>query len=254
MLTIMEIVLGIDNLIFISIVAGRLPAEDQKKARSLGLTIALLVRVALLFTISWLIGLTKPLFGFDYDGTHYGLTVKDLILLAGGIFLMWKTVMEIHHKLEGSEEHGSTGKKIKLTASQAIFQIVLLDIVFSFDSILTAVGVSRHLSVMVLAVIISMVIMLIFSRAVSDFVNRHPTIKMLALSFLLLIGFLLVMEGLPDTLHVDVNKNYIYFAMAFAFIVEMLNIRMRKNGEAVKLHEPQLPKPEDESGTAEKQS
>jgi predicted tellurium resistance membrane protein TerC len=217
-LTIMEVVLGIDNVIFISILAGRLPLALQKKARTIGLSIALLVRVALLFVISYIASIEKPLFsllGFNID-------VRDIILISGGLFLIYKSMIEINEKLEGEEDHETQGSPLKLNS--AIFQIVVLDIVFSFDSILTAVGLVRHVSIMVLAVVFSLVIMLAFSGYISDFINRHPTVKMLALSFLLMIGIMLVLEGLDH----PVPKPYIYFAMAFSLFVEMLNLRVKK--------------------------
>ena len=227
-LTVMEIVLGIDNIIFISIIAGKLPRSQQKQARMSGLTLAMFVRSGLLFAITWIMQLTQPLFGFG----KYQFTVHDVILLAGGLFLMYKSITEIHDKLEGKTE-GHESKSMSLQS--AIIQIVLLDIVFSFDSILTAVGVAKEVYIMIAAVVLSLIVIMFFAKAVSDFVNKHPSIKMLALSFLLMIGFLLVIEGMPDTLHMEVPKGYLYFAMAFSFTVEMLNIRMRKKSRPVKL-------------------
>ncbi|HXA02122.1 MAG TPA: TerC family protein [Cytophagaceae bacterium] len=218
-LTIMEIVLGIDNVIFISILAGRLPFALQKKARTIGLSIALLVRVALLFVISYIAKIEQPLFSF----LGFNIDVRDIILISGGLFLIYKSMMEINEKLEGEEDHESHGGS-PLTLNSAIFQIVVLDIVFSFDSILTAVGLVRHVSIMILAVVFSLIIMLAFSGYISDFINRHPTVKMLALSFLLMIGIMLVLEGLDH----PVPKQYIYFAMAFSLFVEMLNLRVKK--------------------------
>lgn len=218
-LTLMEIVLGVDNIIFISILTARLPPEHQGKARTIGITLAILIRVALLFAISWLIGLSETLFTvFDLD-----ITIRDLILMAGGLFLIYKSTTEIHEKLEGEEEQK---KDIKyLTLQTAIFQIVLLDIVFSFDSILTAIGLVDNIWIMVAAVVISMGIMLLSAKKISDFVNQHPTVKMLALSFLLMIGVLLIADGF----HVHVPKGYIYFAIFFSLLVEVLNLRMKKN-------------------------
>ncbi|MBL7923292.1 MAG: TerC family protein [Bacteroidia bacterium] len=217
----MEIVLGIDNIIFISILAGKLPYQQQEKARRIGLTLALLIRIALLFSISWIVSLKEP---FITIGEH-GFSGRDLVLLIGGLFLMAKSTSEIHGKIS-KEEHleGSSGLK-KITMNAAIAQIIGLDIVFSFDSILTAVGLVDHVSIMILAVIISMLVMLAAAKSVSDFVNRHPTIKMLALSFLLMIGFMLTVEAF----HYEVPKGYIYFAMAFSLIVELLNMRIRKS-------------------------
>lgn len=224
-LTFMEIVLGIDNIIFISIVAGKLPADQQKKARFWGLGLALVMRILLLLSITWLVGLTEPvttIAGFE-------LSWRDIILAVGGVFLLVKSILEIHHKVEAVEEHDSTGgapKKIN-GFSSAILQIVMLDIIFSFDSILTAVGLTDQILLMVIAVIVSIVVMMIFAKAIGDFVNRYPTIQILALSFLILIGFMLVVEAL----HTHVPKGYIYFAIFFSLIIEMLNIRYRKKRE-----------------------
>jgi len=222
-LTFMEIVLGIDNIIFISIVAGRLPQEQQPRARNIGLALALGFRIALLLSIVWIIGLTKPLFSvFEYH-----ITARDLILLAGGLFLIAKSTTEIHSKIEGHDEEAQrTGKRASLMS--IVVQIILLDMIFSIDSILTAVGLVNEVAIMIAAVVISIGIMMLASSAVSNFINRHPTIKMLALSFLLMIGFMLVLEGLPDQLHIDVPKGYLYFAIFFSLAVEMLNMKMRK--------------------------
>ena len=217
-LALLEIVLGIDNIIFISIVAGKLPRAQQRKARAIGLSLALIMRIALLFSIAWIVGLKDPIlnvFGFDATG-------RDLILFAGGIFLLVKTTSEIHEKIEGAGEEGMTIKKVTLNA--IIAQIVFIDIIFSFDSILTAVGLVDNVLIMILAVILAMIIMLIFSEKVSDFINEHPTVKMLALSFLLMIGMLLIL----DACHIDVPKAYVYFSMAFSLLVEFLNMRLRK--------------------------
>jgi len=218
-LTLMEIVLGIDNIIFISILTNRLPEAQQPRARTIGISLAILIRVALLFGISWLISLSDPLFTlFEMD-----FTVRDLILMAGGLFLIYKSTNEIHEKLEG-EEHKTENLK-KLTLQAAIFQIILLDIVFSFDSILTAIGLVDSVMIMVAAVVISMGIMLLSAKKISDFVNAHPTVKMLALSFLLMIGVLLIADGF----HFHVPKGYVYFAIFFSLLVEILNLRMKKN-------------------------
>lgn len=216
-LTFMEIVLGIDNIIFISIVAGKLPEEQQKKARLGGLSLALIMRILLLLSITWLIGLTEPvlsLFGFDFSW-------RDIILAAGGIFLLVKSILEIHQKVEG-EEPGQEVKKVT-SFGYAILQIVALDLIFSFDSILTAVGLTDELILMVIAVIVSIIIMMVFAKAVGDFVNKYPTVQILALSFLILIGFMLIM----DALQYHVPKGYIYFAVFFSLVIEMLNIRFR---------------------------
>ena len=218
-LIVMEIVLGIDNIIFISILAGKLPKHKQAKARKIGLSLALIMRIGLLFCITWIANLKADLFtiaGFGFSG-------RDLVLLAGGLFLIAKSTTEIHGKIEGEDNHADPKLK-KLSLQSAIFQIILLDIVFSFDSILTAIGLVNELVTMILAVIISMLVMLAAAKTVSDFVNNHPTIKMLALAFLLMIGFMLVVEAFD----VHVPKGYIYFAMAFSLIVELLNQRVRK--------------------------
>lgn len=220
-LTFMEIVLGIDNIIFISIVAGKLPAEQQKKARLGGLGLALIMRILLLLSITWIVGLTEPVAtigGFE-------LSWRDIILAVGGVFLLVKSVLEIHHKVEAVEEDDHTGGAPKKVSgfTSAILQIVMLDIIFSFDSILTAVGLTDEILLMVIAVIVSIVVMMIFAKAIGDFVNKYPTIQILALSFLILIGFMLVVEAL----HTHVPKGYIYFAIFFSLIIEMLNIRYR---------------------------
>lgn len=217
-LTFLEIVLGIDNIIFISILTGKLPVEVREKARITGLSIALIFRIGLLLGISWIAGLVTPLitvFGFGFSG-------RDLILLAGGIFLIIKSTLEIHEKIEG--EDGEGDKKVSPKFWNIIFQIIILDLVFSLDSVITAVGLVREVSIMIIAIVISMIVMIVFAGKVSDFIHKHPTIKMLALSFLLMIGLLLTTEAF----HFEVPKGYVYFAMLFSFLVEMLNIRMRK--------------------------
>jgi predicted tellurium resistance membrane protein TerC len=228
-LTFLEIILGIDNIIFISILTGKLPPHEQKKARTLGLALALIFRVLLLLCISWIAGLVNPLF------TVFGFAVtgRSLILILGGLFLLYKSTVEIHEKLEGEEEKEKEldDKKVKL--SGLLVQIILLDLVFSFDSVITAVGLVPHVSIMIIAIILSMIVMLIFAKSVSDFIHKHPTIKMLALSFLLMIGLLLFLEGL----HIEVPKGYVYFAMAFSFLVELLNIKLRKKSKPVELKE-----------------
>lgn len=232
-LIILEIVLGIDNIIFISILSGKLPQEQRAKARQLGLMLALGTRLLLLLSLSWVMSLKTALFSL---GNH-PVTGRDLVLILGGLFLMWKSVKEIHHKLEGEKEADTGPTKVAFSA--VLVQIAILDIVFSLDSIITAVGMVKYLSVMVLAVIISVGFMLKFAGFVSDFVEKHPTIKMLALSFLVLIGVNLVAEGTGQ----HIEKGYTYFAMAFAVIVEMLNIRTRKpKAEPVELREvPHMP-------------
>jgi predicted tellurium resistance membrane protein TerC len=221
-LTFLEIVLGVDNIIFISIVSNKLPKHQQAKARNIGLIMALGFRIALLFGISFIIGLTAPLF-VVWD---YAISGRDLVLVLGGLFLLAKSTSEIHEKMEGeSHEAGST--KIATTLSKTIVQIVLLDIVFSFDSILTAVGLSDHLSIMITAVVISLVVMMVFAGRIAAFINNHPTLQILALSFLILIGFMLILDGLGQ----HVPKGYIYFAVAFSLIVEVINLRMKKKNK-----------------------
>lgn len=225
----LELVLGIDNVIFISILAGKLPEEQRDKARVTGLGLAVITRVILLFSLSWIIGLTEPLFSV----LNHELSGRDLILLMGGLFLIVKSTMEIHHKLEGVE--GSQSHAVAHSFNAVILQILLLDIVFSLDSVITAVGMVSEISVMVAAVIASTAVMMISAKSISDFVESHPSLKILALSFLLMIGFTLIVESLE----VHIPKGYVYFAMAFSIGVEMLNIRMRKKKpvEPVKLRE-----------------
>jgi predicted tellurium resistance membrane protein TerC len=230
-LVVLEVVLGIDNIVFISILASKLPAGQQARARQLGLAVAMVTRVLLLLSISWVIGLTEPLFsiiGLEISG-------RDLILLIGGLFLIYKSTHEIHERLEGAtEEQGKT--RIAATLSAVVLQIGLLDIVFSLDSVITAVGMANELWVMILAVVVAVAIMMLSSTSISNFVNRHPTVKMLALSFLLLIGFSLIVEAL----HFHIPKGYIYFAMGFSIFVELLNLRARakSKSEPVHLHMP----------------
>jgi len=234
-LTALEIVLGIDNVIFISILAGKLPPKEQAKARKLGLMLALVTRILLLMSLSWIMGLTKPLFTLPVMNEE--ISGRDLVLLLGGLFLIWKSVKEVHEKLEAEDGH-MTKSLARVSFSAVIVQILLLDIVFSLDSVITAVGMANQLWVMVTAVILAIGVMLAAAESISHFVNRHPTLKMLALSFLILIGVMLVAEGLDQ----HIPKGYIYFSMAFAFGVEMLNLRMRARQAAkvapVVLHQP----------------
>ncbi len=227
-LTILEIVLGIDNIVFISILANKLPVHQQEKARKLGLMLALGTRILLLLSIAWLSKLTAPLFHV----ANHGVSGRDLILLVGGLFLLGKSTHEIHEKLEG--EDGSATTRLSPTFMSVLIQIMMLDIVFSLDSVVTAVGMAKHVPVMICAVCISVLFMLCFSGYISRFVEKHPTIKMLALSFLLLIGCSLVAEAF----HQEIPKGYIYFAMAFSIGVEMINLRMRKKASPVELHQP----------------
>lgn len=225
-LTALEIVLGIDNIIFIAILVGRLPEHQRDTARRLGLTLAMVTRLALLFSIVWLMGLSAP--WFNVFGNE--ISARDLILIAGGLFLLVKATHEIHGSLEGAEP----GKEVKLNSfAMVLVQIALLDIVFSLDSVITAVGLVEHVSVMAIAIVIAVAVMLFAAKPINEFVDRHPTIKMLALSFLILVGFTLIVEGFD----VHVPKGYIYFAMTFSIAVEMLNIRLRKKAvQPVVLH------------------
>ena len=228
-LTVLEIVLGIDNIIFISILAGKLPAAQQKQARQIGLTLAMLMRILLLLSISWVAGLTKPLITIPLAG--FDVTGRAIILIGGGLFLLAKSTHEIHNKLEGCDEDETVRRAPSL--GSVLVQIILLDIVFSLDSVITAVGMVDQIWVMVAAVILAVGVMMLFAGGISRFVERHPTIKMLALSFLLLIGVNLIGEGLGF----HIPKGYTYFAMGFAVFVEMLNIKLRKRaGVPVKLH------------------
>lgn len=268
-LTVMEIILGVDNVVFISIVSGKLPEEQQPRARNIGLTLALIPRVLLLLAISWIIQLHDALISFTLNGTYYQMSEKGLILVLGGIFLIYSSTKEIHHKMTGGAD-GEEGESKKISFSRVIVSIVLLNIVFSFDSILTAVGLADHVEVMIIAVVISSVIMMGFAGGISRFVNANPTVKVLALSFLLMIGMLLVAESveyLPNANkerialaekhyaeehskksnksgetkkaeikqaevkfeEVEVPKGYVYFAMAFSLFVELLNLRITKN-------------------------
>jgi predicted tellurium resistance membrane protein TerC len=228
-LTILEIVLGIDNIVFISILAGKLRSEERDRARKLGLSLAMGIRILLLLSITWVMRLTAPLFGI----LGQEISGRDLILILGGLFLLAKSTYEIHEKLEGAEGHGSA--KVAASFAGVIVQILLLDIVFSLDSVITAIGMAEDVSVMVLAVVIAVGVMLVSAGAISDFVERHPTVKMLALSFLLLIGMSLMAEGFDQ----HIPKGYIYFAMGFSVFVEMINLRVRaKSAHPVQLHQP----------------
>lgn len=222
-LTALEIVLGIDNIVFIAILTGKLPPEQQPKARRLGLALAMFIRIGLLLVLSWIMGLTAPLIETDIGPWHLAISGRDLILLIGGLFLIGKATFEIHDKLEG-DSHERIASRRKAAFWTVIIQILLLDIVFSLDSVITAVGMAKEVAIMILAIVLAVGVMLLFAGAVSRFVERHPTIKMLALSFLLLIGVMLVAEGF----HQHVEKGYIYFAMTFSLFVELLNLRVLK--------------------------
>jgi len=227
-LTVLEIVLGVDNVIFISILSGKLKPEERKRARRVGLIAAMLMRIALLFSITWMARLTDPLFGImgkEFSG-------RDLILILGGLFLLAKSTYEIHDRLEG--EHGHAEGRVAASFASVIGQVMLLDIVFSLDSVITAIGMSDNLTVMVSAVVIAVLVMLVAAESISAFVEDHPTIKVLALSFLLLIGLTLVADGMGQ----HIPKGYVYFAMGFSVFVEMINIRVRKKVEPVRLRQP----------------
>jgi predicted tellurium resistance membrane protein TerC len=235
-LTVLEIVLGIDNIIFISILAGRLREQERARARTLGLALAMLMRIGLLLSITWVMQLTTPLFSLPVFAQ--GVSGRDLILIGGGLFLIAKSTHEIHDKLEGAEE-GQGAARVAASFAGVIVQILLLDIVFSLDSVITAVGMAEDLAVMVIAVVIAVGVMLVSAGAISAFVERHPTVKMLGLSFLLLIGVSLIAEGL----HQHIPKGYIYFAMGFSIFVEAINIRIRRGHAAppVQLHQRYAP-------------
>lgn len=247
-LALLEIVLGIDNVIFVSILMGRLEEDKKKLSRKIWMILGITVRIILLMALGWLVANgNKEIFGIDMNGSHYGFNLRNLILLGGGLFLLYKTVKEIHEKLEGDEEFDLTIKKKKASFASILSQIVLVDMIFSFDSIITAVGMAKHIEIMIVAVVIAMVIMFFFSEKISNFIHKHPTLKMLALAFLLIVGFSLFFEGLQPIHGSHIEKGYIYFAMAFSFGVEMLNMQMRKKRRYVKpveLYEPKMPEQE----------
>jgi predicted tellurium resistance membrane protein TerC len=230
-LTVLEVVLGIDNVIFISILAGKLPREQREKARRVGLALAMVMRILLLLSLAWIIRLTAPLFTV----LGHPISGRDLILLVGGLFLIGKSTSEIHDKLEGEE--GDNSRRVAATFKGVIVQIMLLDIVFSLDSVITAVGMAQRVEVMIAAVVIAVILMMWWSRPVSEFVERHPTVKMLALSFLILIGVNLVADGLGQ----HIPKGYTYFAMGFSVFVETLNVKLRRKAPPVHLHSPYVP-------------
>jgi predicted tellurium resistance membrane protein TerC len=223
-LVLLELVLGVDNVIFISILSGKLPTHEQSKARTTGIILAIGTRILLLLSLSWIIGLTAPLFSV----LNHPISGRSLILIIGGLFLIGKSTHEIHEKLEGEEEHVSGGGRTGPSFASVILQILLLDVVFSLDSVITAVGMVDQVAIMIAAVIASACVMVFLAKTIGDFVNRHPTVKMLALSFLLLIGFTLIVEGLEY----HIPKGYVYFAMAFSVFVEMLNLRLKKGSSA----------------------
>lgn len=235
----LEIVLGIDNVIFVSILMGRLDEQQKLKARRLWMILGIAVRISLLMALGWLVANgNKELFGLNIGGQHIGFNLRNIIMFVGGLFLLYKTVKEIHNKLEG-DEHPENIKSNAASFGSILGQIILIDMVFSFDSIITAVGMARHVEVMIIAVIIAMIIMFLFSDRISSFIHKHPTLKMLALAFLLMVGFSLFFEGLEPVHGGHIQKGYIYFAMAFSFGVELLNMRMRKkSSKPVELREP----------------
>lgn len=249
-LTFLEIVLGIDNIIFISISSGKLPEEEQPRATNIGMILAMVLRIALLFGITWLVAMEKPWFSIDLPYIHGAFSGQSLILIAGGIFLLYKSTTEIGHKLEGEESHighDEKGKKLKSNFTKVILEITLINIVFSFDSILTAVGMTNGvhgaLAIMIFAVVLSVIIMMVFATPVGRFVNKHPSIQVLGLAFLILIGFMLIAEGahlghleIAGSVVGTVPKGYLYFAIAFSLFVEFLNMRVRKKNNPVQLH------------------
>jgi predicted tellurium resistance membrane protein TerC len=227
-LTFLEVVLGVDTVIFISILVGKLPAAQQQRARTIGLGAAMGMRILLLLSLTWIMRLTQPLFTLF----NHGFSGRDLILISGGLFLLWKATVEIHDKLEGEEGHATA--KVAPSFGAVIGQIMLLDIIFSLDSVITAVGMANEISIMITAVVVAVVIMMFSARPIGDFVMRHPTVKVLALSFLLMIGLALVSDGVGF----HIPKGYIYFAMGFSIFVEMINLRVRPAHAPVRLHEP----------------
>jgi predicted tellurium resistance membrane protein TerC len=225
-LTFLEIVLGIDNIIFISIVSNKLPVEKQQKARTWGLALALIMRVGMLLAITWIIRFKEPIFTLFDEG----FSIRDIILMIGGLFLLYKTTLEIHQKMEGEAHKQSESKAVSMKS--VIFQIIMLDIIFSFDSILTAIGLTEELTLMIIAVTISILVMMKYAKTISEFIGKHPSLEILALSFLILIGFMLMIEAL----HYHVPKGYIYFAVFFSLMVELINMRIKKTKKPVKLH------------------
>jgi predicted tellurium resistance membrane protein TerC len=227
-LTFLEVVLGVDNVIFISILVGKLPAAQQPRARTIGLGAAMGMRILLLLSLTWIMRLTAPLF----SAFNHGFSGRDLILISGGLFLLWKATVEIHDKLEGEEGH--TSARVATSFAAVIGQIMILDVIFSLDSVITAVGMASDISIMVTAVVVSVAIMMVSAKTIGDFVMRHPTVKVLALSFLLMIGLALVSDGVGF----HIPKGYIYFAMGFSIFVETINLRLRPAHAPVKLHQP----------------
>lgn len=240
-LIVLEVVLGVDNVIFVSIIMGRLDSSGQKKARKIWMLTGMLVRVLLLLSLSWLVKNGQNEL-FSILGKSFNL--RGLIMLGGGLFLLVKTVSEIHQKLEGSE-HGVSTNKAAVSFGGVIVQMMLVDLVFSFDSIITAVGMAKHVEVMIIAVVVAMIVMFLFSSHIASFIEKHPTVKMLALSFLVMIGVVLLIEGWDaERAHEIHLKNYVYFAMAFSFAVELLNMRIRSKSSPLQFHERKMPEKE----------
>jgi len=243
-LTLLEIVLGIDNVIFVSILMGRLNDKEKLKARRIWMVAGIIVRILLLLALGWLVkNGNMELFGINWGDRHIGFNLRNIIMFAGGLFLLYKTVKEIHAKLEGEEPGFESAKKSRASFGAVIGQIILIDMVFSFDSIITAVGMARHVEIMMVAVVIAMFIMFFFADRISTFIHKHPALKMLALSFLLMVGFSLFFEGVEPIHGSHIEKGYLYFAMAFSFGVELLNMWMRRKSQAkhpVELREPHL--------------
>jgi predicted tellurium resistance membrane protein TerC len=247
-LAILEVVLGIDNVIFVSLIINRLHESNKKKARTAWMISGIIIRSILLLGLSWLLA-QKGKSVFSVLGK--GFDLASIVMLAGGLFLIYKSVKEIHGKLEGEDHTISAKRAAFLSLGQAVFQIMLIDTVFSFDSVITAGGTAKHVEIMIAAVVIAMIIMFLFSQKISDFIHKHPTLKMLALSFLVMIGLSLVIEGWDSEKAEDLHlKNYIYFGMAFSFVVELLNMTMRKKQKPVQLHEPHISEPTEDSDTA----
>ena len=242
-LALLEIVLGIDNVIFVSILMGRLKEEKKLLSRRIWMILGITIRILLLLALGWLVtNGNKELFGLDIRDKHYGFNLRNVIMFVGGLFLLYKTVKEIHAKFEGEEELNGSEKKSEASFAAIMSQIVLVDMIFSFDSIITAVGMASHVEIMIIAVVIAMVVMFFFSEKISNFIHKHPTLKMLALAFLLMVGFSLFFEGLQPVHGSHIDKGYIYFAMAFSFGVELLNLTLKKKTKTTTLNEPMLNK------------
>ncbi len=251
-LALLEIILGIDNVIFVSIIMGRMPKEQRKRARTFWMIFGIITRTGLLFALGWLLRQKgNALFSFDVFGVAKAFDLASLVMIGGGLFLIFKTVTEIHHKLEGDEAEDNPKSAKGASFSKAIIQIILVDMVFSFDSVITASGIGHNLIVMITAVVIAMIVMFLFSERISSFISKHPTLTMLALSFLVMVGLVLVIDGwreasIPHPTEELNLKNYVYFAMAFSFAVELLNMKLRKSSKPIKLKEPKVENIENE--------